>query len=134
MKKRMLSLALAILLICAMAIPTYAATYSDTGSYTGTTGTCTYHAYATCRASSWQALLEWTGSTDSYANYSFRVVVSPYKYVSGGQPEPMAPVDSGAVTRIASIYRSVDYTVHRIDVVYRINGSQVGSTRTVYAT
>jgi len=75
MKKRILSLVLATLLIAAMAIPASAA-YSYGGTFNSSTGSCTYTAYANCTITGWSAHTEWTGSTDSYLNYIFRTDVT----------------------------------------------------------
>ena len=126
MKKKMISLALALVLMLSLAIPAFAATYSSTGSYTGTTGTCTYHAYATCNNSSWDALTEWTGSTDSYANYTFKTEVALWTNDGSGGYTTGGYYRGPASTHIGRCSGS-GYSVYAIDAFFFVNNTQVKS-------
>ena len=120
MKKRILSLILATVLICAMAIPASAA-YSYGGTFNSATGSCTYNAYANCTITGWSALTEWTGSTDSYLNYIFQTDVTPTIYE--GNVQRTLAIQLGTTNlRMGSNYSGQNYTMHSIRCEHYING------------
>lgn len=125
MKKRFFALIVAVLLIFSMTIPAFAATYSNTGYYTGTTGTCHYHAYATCNASYWNAFIELMDSTDSYLNYAFRTDVTPYQLHDSGDAVALYTIPGEDALRMGTNYHVVHYTLAEIYARYYINGTLV---------
>lgn len=120
MKKKIISLVIIALLICAIAIPVSAATYSNTGSYAGSTGSCTYHTYAHCTTTYWNALIELTSSTDSYANYLFQTAVAPWPSDGFGSYTIEPYIYGASSTRIATNNNS-SYILHAIEAKYMIN-------------
>ena len=131
MKKRILSIVLAILLIAAMAIPAAAYTYS--GTFNSATGSCTYTAYANCTITGWSALTEWTGSTDSYQNYIFKTDVTPYvRNSTTNIPEALAMQPGTDNLRVGSNYSVENYTMHSIRCEHYINGVRVEGPCTAY--
>ena len=125
MKKRILSLALAVAMIAAMALHVSAA-YSYGGTFNSATGSCTYTAYANCTITGWSAYTEWTGSTDSYLNYTFRTDVTPYVYSGeNNQPVPEAIQYGVDNLRMGSNYSGYARTMHSISCEHYINGTRV---------
>ena len=123
MKKRILSLVLATLLIAAMAIPASAA-YSYGGTFNSSTGSCTYTAYANCTITGWSAHTEWTGSTDSYLNYIFQTDVTPTIYK--GNVQVTLAIQLGTTNlRMGSNYSGQNYPMHSIACEHYINGFRV---------
>lgn len=127
MKKRILSLVLVLTIIIATSIPAFAATYSNTGSHTGSTGTCNYHTYATCTASSWNALIEWTGSTDSYTNYLFKTNVTYYPSDGLGSFNLPENVPGYASTRMGQ-NTGTGYSLYGIQAYYYVNNTSAGQS------
>ena len=122
MKKRILSIVLATLLIAAMAIPAAAYTYS--GTFNSATGSCTYTAYANCTITGWSAHTEWTGSTDSYQNYIFRTDVTPRTQY--GNIQEWQEIQRGTDNlRMGTNYSGRIYTMHSILCEHYINGIRV---------
>ena len=70
MKKKVLSLVLATLLIAAMAIPVSAASRID---YNIPYGNCEFNTYSYCYPNRYSCLAEYNSSTDSETNYRFQV-------------------------------------------------------------
>lgn len=130
MKKRILSLVLATLLIAAMAIPASAA-YSYGGTFNSATGSCTYNAYANCTITGWSALTEWTGSTDSYQNYIFRTDVTPRVYKDGRLTWEVEQRGTDNL-RMGTNYSGQNYTMHSILCEHYINGILVEGPCTAY--
>ena len=126
MKRRIISLVLALTMLCAMAISVSATTYEKYGSYTGSTGTCEYYIFGNFTSTQWSTTIEFQSYTDSYLNYLFKVDVYVWPDDGFGGfniPEPHYGVES---TRIASNGGTCS-TAHHTDVNYYINSTKVDS-------
>lgn len=129
MRKRIISLVLAVVMICAMAISASARNVDYTADYVGSTGTCTYHLNGNCKTTSWSFILEWTYSTDSYKNYTFKINVTPYGYYIDGSDMPLPPSGGASATLLAeNSYNATDYIITSVDVECFVNGSSVYTT------
>ena len=125
--KRIISLVLALTMLCAMAISVSAYTYENNGSYTCSAGTCDYHTYANLTSSSWDALIELQYYTGSYTSYVFRTQVFYYTCDDWGNLVSIEQSVGTESTGIAGNSGS-GYTLCRTEVNYYINGSKVDST------
>lgn len=120
-KKRIISLALAVLMLAAMSIPASAATRSDSGTYSG----CSYDTHTYCYPSSLQCIIEYLSSTDDWSNYRFQVKVL-YFYTAPQNGSIYGFAESANTTRIANVYRSYDDDViESATPAFYINGSLV---------
>ena len=121
-KKRMLSFALAVLLIVTMAIPASAATVTGSGSY----GNGTYATSSNCYTDHWSCVIELSSYSDSYFNYLMRVDVITYKAEGNGTGTTKQFTLGDESFRIASNYDVATYKIFAINAHYYINNNQVG--------
>ena len=118
MKKRILSLVLATVMICAMAVPVSAASRID---YNIAYGNCEFNTYTYCYPNSYSCLAEYNYSTDDATNYSFQIktLATFNQRVEGQLAEFVESPYSGIVT---SINRSFDdAVVIKIVPAYYVN-------------
>lgn len=121
MKKRIISLVFAILLLCSVSITVSAASRENVG----TSGNCTYGAYSYCYPNQVNCILEYLSSTDDWTNYRFQVKVL-YFYTQPQNGSVYNWVQSGNTQRIANVYRSYDSNViDSVSPAFYVNGNCV---------
>lgn len=114
---------LTLALVVSLAIPVAASSYSKYGTYNGSSGNCDYHAYANCTTTGWNALTEWSGSSDSYTNYTFRTDVVPYFTTAAGTQKGSLIPGSSAQLVASNVRSAYASAMHHIDTYHYVNGS-----------
>ena len=129
MKKRILSIVLATLLIAAMAIPASATVYDTTGTYGG----CTYHSFSYCASSSFQSLIELSDCSGNAEDYVFYVLADVYFSDERGFYRMYDRYEDQS-TYIASVTRTINENLQDAVCTQRINNTTIFEKKTVSAS
>ena len=120
-KKRFLSLFLAVLLVTSMATSVSAATVAGFGTYGG----ATFATSSSCYTDHWSCIMEVASCEDSEDNYVMNVDVVSYKDNGDGTGSTKQFTLGDYSTYVASNYGTANYTIFGIYAYYYSNDTQV---------
>ena len=125
LRKRILSLVLAVMLVVAMAVPASAANRFEYRTGSG----CTVAVSAECSVLDYSAVMEYQNSNSGNPmDYTFQVKLVRTTKRAGDTYVTEYPQWSTASTRIAGISGTSDWVLSKINCDFYINNSKVGNT------
>lgn len=129
LRKRILSLVLAVMLVVAMAVSASAQTVQTSGSYDG----CTYAISANAASDYYYTVIEYQNSyPEDYTNYIFQASIVTTELLNDGTSFSNR-LNGRAAYRISRVDNNAFGTLQYMECYYRINSNPVSSPLLVRA-